>query len=89
MAAVVPPNLPTKAHVFFVVSVSVSSSGSAAAAGVGPFAGIFAITSCSFTITGPNGNTVNIDNLGKNAFIWMEGAFISAIATATSQYGVI
>lgn len=87
--AVINPNLPPKGHLFFAVSVSVSSSGSAQAAGVGPFAGIFCVTSASFTITGNNGNTMAIDNAAKNAFIWMEGAFISIIATATSQFGVI
>lgn len=71
---------------FAVVSVSVSTSVSAMAAGVGPFRGLFAITSCSFTVTGLNNNSMAIDNMAKNSTIWIQGAFISVIATATSLF---
>lgn len=86
MASLSNPNHAPVAQVFAVVSVSVSSQASAAAAGVGPFRGLFVITSASFTITGQNNNTIVIDNLAKNTTLWIEGAFISAIATATSIF---
>lgn len=76
------------AQAFAVVSVSVSSQTSAAAAGVGPFRGLYIITSTTFTITGQNGLTMPLDNVAKNTFLWIEGSFISAIATATSIYAL-
>lgn len=80
------PNHALAARMFAVVSVSVSTETSAKAAGVGPFRGLFVITSASFTITGQNNNTMVIDNLAKNTTLWIEGSFISAIATATSIF---
>lgn len=74
---------------FIVVSASCSTQASAQAAGIGPFRGLFAITSCSFTITGHNQQTLAIDNMAKNSTIWIEGSFISVIATATSLYALI
>lgn len=73
---------------FVVVSVSVSSQASAAAAGIGPFRGLYIITSTTFSINGQNGQIIPIDNAAKNTFIWIEGAFIGAIATATSIYAL-
>lgn len=83
------PNYAPTVNAFAVVSVSVSSIVSARAAGVGPFRGIFAKTSCTFSITGINGNILPIDNLAKNTVLWIQGAYVSAIATATSQYMII
>lgn len=74
---------------FVVVSASCSTQASAQAAKIGPFRGLMVITSATFTITGHNGETLPIDNLAKNTVLWVEGAFISAIATATSIYALI
>lgn len=73
---------------FAVVSVSVSSSASAVAAGVGPFRGIFVKTTASINITGNNGNTLTASDVQPNTFLWIEGAFINAIATATAIFAL-
>lgn len=73
---------------FFVVSVSVSSSASAVAAGVGPFRGLFFKTSSSVTIT-MDDKSIDIDNFIKNSTLWIQGSYLSVIATATAVYGVL
>lgn len=82
-----PPQHAPVIQQFFVVSVSVSSSASAAAAGVGPFRGLFFITSSSVTIS-QDGVQIAVDNIAKNATLWIQGSFLSVIATATAVYGV-
>ena len=89
MTAVNKPTFAPTVNLFAVVSVSVSTAVSAAAAGVGPFRGIFCITSTSLTIVGVNGNSLPLDNIAKNTLLWIQGNFVSAIATATSAYMVI
>lgn len=75
------------AGAFAVVSVSVSTTTSAAAAGVGPFRGLFFNTSSSVTITGNNGNTINLNDVPRNSFIWIEG-IASVISTATNVFAL-
>lgn len=84
-----PPNYAPIALDFFAISVSVATSASAVVAGVGPFAGIFVRTSASFTVISPTGASLVVDNAAKNTIIWVNGAFLSAIATATSQFGLV
>lgn len=81
-------HLPPVALTFVVVSVSVSSQASAQAAGIGPFRGLYIITSTTFSINGQNGQILPMDNIAKNTFIWIEGSFIGAIVTATSIYAL-
>mgnify|MGYP001612910373 CR=1 FL=1 len=83
------PNFPPVVNDFFVVSVSVSSPTSAAAAGVGSFRGLYFRTSSSVSIVGLSGNSIDIDNFAKNSILWIQGAYVSVIATATNVYGVI
>jgi len=70
-----------------LITVSVSTVASASVPT--GYRGLFLITSCSMTIVTPGGTSVPLDNLAKNSFIWMEIAFVSVIATATSAYGII
>ena len=86
------PNRPLYAptvNTFAVVSVSVSSSTSAAAVGVGPFRGLYFITTSSVTIVGINGNSMALDAIQKNTMLWIQGSYLSVIATATSQYMIL
>lgn len=88
MAVQSPVNAPV-INGFFVVSVSVSSSTSAALAGVGPFRGLFFKVSSSVTLVGINGNEIALNDVAKNVTLWMQGAYISVIATATCVFGVV
>ena len=83
------PDYAPVANIFFGVTASVATSASAAAAGVGPFRGLFFITSSSVTIRGVNGNNISVDNVAKNTTLWIAGEFCTAIATATAQFGVM
>jgi len=76
-------------NAYAVVSVSVSSSTSAALAGVGPFRGLFFRTSSSISMVGVNGNTIDLDNIAKNVTLWIQGNYVSVIATATSVFMVV
>ncbi len=78
------PNHAVVAQDFFLVSVSVSSSASAIAAGVGPFRGLFVNATTSFTIAGPSGNSMRVDALQANTFLWVQGAFLSAIVSVST-----
>lgn len=74
---------------FKQVTVSVSSEASARLAGVGPFAGLFFISSASVSIVSPDGlSTMVLDNVAKNATLWIAGNFCSVIATATSVFAL-
>jgi len=83
MASYSNPNHALAVQAFFLVSVSVSSSGSAVAAGVGPFRGLFFKASSTCTIIGNNGNSLPLDNVPKNTFIWISGAYLSAIVSVS------
>jgi hypothetical protein len=85
------PNHAPVAKGFFLVSASVSSSASAIAAGVGPFRGLYFNATSSVTIVGQNGNSLRLDAVQPNAFIWIEGAFCSAISSvsASSVFGLM
>jgi len=84
-----PANYAPIGFTFFDITTSVSTEASAVAAGVGPFAGLYIKTSTSLSITSFNGNTMVLDNIAKNTTIWVSGAFVSAIVTATSQFGLL
>ena len=83
-----PPYYAPVANDFFAITASCATSASAIAAGVGPFAGIFFRTTTSLTVISFSGNSMKID-AEKNSFIWISGAYVSAIATATCQFGVL
>lgn len=87
--AVGDPKYAAKANDFFVVSVSVASRASAAAAGVGPFVGLFFRVSSSVTLISESGNSLILNDVARNTTLWIQGAYVSAIATATAVYGVI
>lgn len=81
------PNFSAVINQFQPVRVSVDSEASANAASVGPFRGFFALVSTSFTVAGPNGKKMAVDNIAKNTTFWVQG-YLSAInasaATATA-----
>ena len=87
--AVMNPHLPQVANAFFVVSVSVATTASAIAAGVGPFRGLFFKASSSVTLVGLTGESLVLDNVAKNATIWIQGTYVSAISTATAVYALV
>lgn len=68
-----------------VVSVSTSASASVPTG----YRGFFFGTSASLTFVCVNGTSVAIDNFPKNTFLWVQAAYVTILATATSIYGIV
>lgn len=81
--------LPPTAAVFFNISVSVSTSASARVSAAFPaFRGLYFLSSTSLTVVGFNGQSLPLDNVAKNTTLWIQGSFVSVIATATAIWGL-
>lgn len=70
------------------VTASVATLASAKTAGLGPFRFLFLQTSTSFSVTHFDGTTCSYNDIPKGSYLWVQGEFIHAIATATAIIAV-
>lgn len=84
MSDIFDPHLAAIALKAIPVTASVATSASAMVAGLGPFRFLFLQTSSSFSITQFDGTTCSFNDVKGN--LWVGGAFVHAISTATALF---